>query len=321
MVNLKKTFGLERSRSSMQRFSLISQCRFHFDTGFVCMGNTIALGLISSYFTRYYNAATNTITTALPLAVMVSAPLTQFLIDIYGWRGTVLLFSGLILHYIAAAAVLKPSKQIKSDEKGISYKPLTSESDNVQGCKSRNMLSLSFEAMWNVTLFKKGRFPIVLVVSIVAGYMLNGWVVYLVSIAQSKGLSPTDAANVATISGVGAVLIRIILAILRDKTSYRHLFLIGLVLSVVSYGGMYFANSFWLLSLCGLTVGISYGILGTQPFIAANDIVEEENAMAAVAWVSLTHGLGYIISGYVSGKFINFTSRSIVLLTVHNWQN
>ena len=277
--------------------------QYYFDTGFESVGNTIALGLISSYFTAYYSAATNIITTALPLAVMVSAPLTQLLVDIYGWRGTLLLFSGLNFHYIAAAALLKSSNQIPSDTKRVSYKPLTKNVDDTGGHEFRNMLSICFKTLWIVSLFKNGHFLISLVVSIVSGYMLNGWVVYLVSIGQSKGLSPYDAANVATISGVGAVLIRITLAACKEKTSYRYLILIGSILGMISYGGMYFATSFWLLSLYGVTLGISYGILGTQMYIGANNAVEKDDAVGAVAWLHLALGLGYISSGYVSGKF------------------
>ena len=54
------------------------------NTGFQCVGDTIAVGLISSYFTAYYNVAFNIIATSFPLAIMVSAPLTQLLIDLDG---------------------------------------------------------------------------------------------------------------------------------------------------------------------------------------------------------------------------------------------
>ena len=267
------------------------------------MGYIVGIGLISSYFSTYYNVAANIITTALPAAIMVSAPLTQLFIDIYGWRGTLLLFSGLNLHYIAAAASLKPTNQIQTDIKGISYKPLTNESDDIEGSKCGNMFSICFEAMCNVALFANGRFVVVLVASIVSGYTFNGWVVYLISIGQSKGLSPSDAANVATLSGVGSILIRIILATLKDKTSYRHLFLIGSVLGIISYGGMCFVNSILLLSLSSIVLGVSYGILGTQVYIGANAVVEKDTVVGAIAWIGLTFGFGYITSGYVSGKF------------------
>ena len=270
------------------------------------MGSSLALALTSFYFTTYYNAAINIIIAAFPLAVMVSAPLTQLLIDIYGWRGAMLLFSVLNLHYIAAAALLKPSNQIWTDNKGASYKPLTRVglSHDAVGCEFRNILSSCFDAIYNVTfLLKNGRFLIFLAVSMISGYNFNGWVVYLVSIAQSKGLSPIDAARVATISGVGAIFIRIILATVQGKTFYRELILTGSVLGIISYGGMYFPTSFWLLSMYSITLGISCGLVGAQVYVGVNAIVAKDDAVGAVAWINLAFGLGYIASGYVSGKF------------------
>ena len=61
-------------------------------------------------------------------------------------------------------------------------------------------------------------------------------------------------------------------------------------------------------------MGISYGFLGTQIYIWANDIVETDEAVSAVAWIHLADGVGYIASGYISGKF--HLSYSILFTSV-----
>ena len=71
----------------------------------------LALALISSYFSKYYNVATNIITTALPLAIMTFAPLTQVFANVYGWRGAMILLGGIHFHYVAAAAILKTTRR------------------------------------------------------------------------------------------------------------------------------------------------------------------------------------------------------------------
>ena len=267
------------------------------------MGNTIAIGVIPYYFTTYKNVATNIITTSLPLAIMASAPLTQLLIDIYGWRGAMLLLSGLNLHYIAAAAVLKPSQQIQTNYNCISYKRLQNEQDDIKGGRNENICN-NLKYLFNVSLLLNGHFLSVLIMNMITGYTFNGWVVYLVSIVQSKGLTAHDAANVASVSGFGAFLIRIILAVVQGKaTYYKQLFFLGSILAVISYGGMYFATSFWLLSLFSLTLGLGYSIQGSQMYNAANATVEKDYAVGAVAWINVVYGVGYISSGYISGKF------------------
>ena len=283
----------------------------HLDIGFTCMANTVAIGLISSYFTTYKNVATNVITTGLPFAIMVSAPLTQLLIDIYGWRGALLLLCGLNLHYFPAAAVLKPLKQIQTDHYGTTYERLQNEQNGIKGFRYEH-IDAFLNSLLDISCLKNGRFLAVVVICLIQGYTFNGWVVYLVSIVQSKGLTAHEAANVATISGLGAFLIRIVLAVVQGKaTYYKQLFFLGSVLAVISYGGMYFASSFWLLSLFSLTVGLGYSMMGSQNYNAANATVEKENAVAAVAWINLTHGLGYITSGYVSGKFSGLVKSQV----------
>ena len=267
------------------------------------MGHAIAFGLLSTYFITYYNVATNIITTAQPLSIIVSAPMTQLLIDIYGWRGAMLLLSGLNLHYIAAAAVLEPLDQIQTDYKDISYERLQNEQSDMKSSKSKNISSY-LKSLMNLSIFKNGPFLIVLIICMILGYTVNGWMVYLVSILQSKGLTAYEAANVATISGLGAFLIRIILIVVQGKaTYYKQLFFLGSVFAMVSFGGMYFATSFRSVCLFSLTLGVGYSLQGSQTYNATNATIEKEDAIAAVAWISVAYGVGYTASGYISGKF------------------
>ena len=217
-----------------------------------------------------------------------------------------LLLSGLNLHYIAAAAVLRPLKQIQTDYNDIPYKKLQNEQDDDKHDKDgryENICS-NLKSLLNVSLFVNGPFLSVLIISMITGYTFNGWMVYLVSILQSKELTPYDAANVATISGLGAFIIRIVLALVQGKaTYYKQLFFIGAVSAMISYGGMYFATSFWVLSLFSLTLGVGYSIQSSQIYNATYATVEKDDAVGAVAWINLIHGFGYITSGYISGKF------------------
>ena len=286
------------------------------------MGTTIAYGLIPSYFTTYKNVATNVITTSLPLSIMVSAPMTQLLIDIYGWRGAMLLLSALNLHYIAAAAVLEPLKQCQTVNHGISYERLQNKESDIKGAGSENIYS-HLKSLLNLPIFKNGPFLIVLFVCLISAYSVNGWIVYLVSIVQSKGLTAYDAANVATISGVGAFLIRIVLAFVQGKaTYYKQLFFIGSILVMISYGGMYIANSFWLISLFSLTLGIGFSIQSSQMYNAVYATVEKDDAVGAVAWLNVAFGVGYIASGYISGKlqadFSSYQNRNSSLVEFSN---
>ncbi|XP_072037141.1 monocarboxylate transporter 2-like [Amphiura filiformis] len=271
---------------------------FGFILGFVCVGDTIAMGLISSYFIEYH-AATSVITTGLPLAIMSFAPMTQIFIDTYGWRGAMLLLGGLNIHFVAAAALLKPTEHIQTYSNDATYESL--EKSNKAGEDNTNRFTACFKDIINISLLKNSSFIIVLFVAGIASYSFNGWVVYLISFARSKGLSPADAAIVATTSGVGSFVIRPLMALLQGQISPRQLLYVGSALVALSYAGFYFATTFLTVCSVSFVLGAGLSIVGTEVYVAAYDIIREDDAVSAVAWIHLFFGIGYIISGYVTG--------------------
>ncbi|XP_072051921.1 monocarboxylate transporter 12-like [Amphiura filiformis] len=228
---------------------------------------------------------------------MSFAPITQMFIDTYGWRGAMLLIGALNLHFVAAVALLNPTDQIRS--RTYSYESL--DKSNKREKDNTNRITSCFKDIINISLLKNSSFIIVLIVSGISNYSYNGWIVYLVSFAQSKGLSPNDAAIVATTSGVGALMIRLLMAILPGQTSHRQLLYVGSALVALSYAGFYFATSFPTVCAVSFILGVGLGILGTQLYVAANAIILEDDAVSAVAWMHVFLGIGYIISGYVTG--------------------
>ena len=56
------------------------------------------LGILGDYFDTYYVFAASVAGTGSALGITVFAPLTQLLLDIYGWRGAMLIIGGLALN-------------------------------------------------------------------------------------------------------------------------------------------------------------------------------------------------------------------------------
>ena len=266
-------------------------------TGLISVADTLALALISSYFTTYYHAATNIVTTGLPSAITIFAPVTQLFIDTYGWRGTMILLGGINFHCVAAGAILKPVKQTQ-----VPYKNLKNgfHDGNVND-GDRDNVNICFKDMFNTLLFRNGSFNVLLLFQLLSGYVFNGWVVYFVSFGLSKGLTSQSAANVPLFSGIAVFIVRGGSSLVSNPPPARHLLYIGALLEGISFAGLYFADTFWTLSLASFIFGLGYGIVGSQIYIAVNDVITKENTVGAIAWIQLLHGVGYIISGYVTG--------------------
>ena len=232
--------------------------------------------------------------------------MTQIFIDIYGWRGAMLLLSGLNLHVMVAAAVLKPIKTTKLDGFDYHYLEEPNKYDKKQDRVDTfcGVICSCVKDIFSISLFKNGSFIIILIVTAFSDYAHNGWIVYLVSISKSKGLVESEAVMIASVSGAGALVIRIIMAVFMSKTSWRTLLYIGSLLIVLSYLGMFFATSFLTLSFPAFVLGVGLGITGALMYVATYAVVGEEEAINAVAWVNVVFGVGYMISGCVTGKFI-----------------
>ena len=263
-------------------------------TGFSTVSYNLAIGAISNYFTKYYHVAMSIATTSMPLGIMLFAPITQLLNNIYGWRGTMILLAAIQFHSMAAATLLRPLKQ---DE--VHIKCLK---DSLSNNTLNDIIKTYLADIFKISLIKNLSFLNIIIIFAFLGYGLNGWFVYLISISLSKRLTPLDAANVVLISGIGIFIIRIILAVLPSDKFSRHLLYIGTMIMTLAYVGMCWTASFIALSIQSCLLGIGYGIIGTQVYVLMNACVNQEDIHGAVAWMLLTEGIVYLISGYVTGE-------------------
>ena len=165
-------------------------------------------------------------------------------------------------------------------------------------------LKAFFKDIFNTSLLRNGPFKVLLLFQMISGFIFNGWVVYFVSFGLSKGLTPQHAANVPLFSGIAVFIVRGGSSFVSNPPPARHLLYIGALLESVSFAGLYFADTFWTLSVASFIFGLGYGIVGSQIYIAVNDVITKENTVGAVAWIQLLHGVGYIISGYVTGGLL-----------------
>ena len=64
--------------------------------------------MMGFYFNRYRNFAFGFVTMAVGIGQICLAPLVSHLIATYGWRGTMIILSGLMAHFAVIGAVLRP---------------------------------------------------------------------------------------------------------------------------------------------------------------------------------------------------------------------
>ncbi|XP_076277714.1 monocarboxylate transporter 12-like isoform X2 [Lasioglossum baleicum] len=77
-----------------------------------------AIVSVSCYFEKYRSLATGIAVCGSGLGTLVFAPCLEYLISSYGWRGTIMICSGIVLNCIVLGALFRPIKEKKSRKRG-----------------------------------------------------------------------------------------------------------------------------------------------------------------------------------------------------------
>ncbi|XP_072024524.1 monocarboxylate transporter 2-like [Amphiura filiformis] len=283
-------------------------------TGFLYLQEIVAIGVIPEYFDKYYNAAVAVYSCGAGFGIISMPLLTQILLDIYGWRGCLLLLSGLCLHSLPCGAMLFP---IQTEDKmhkdttnllrskiGSSDKTNSNENDIPD---PSNISRLFRDIFCSPLLTKLSFYAQVLVPAIVWGYTFTGWLIYIVSFSLSNGTTMREASIVGTCGGIGLTAIRTILAPLNQVMTYKQLMYTSSLVTAVSLALTNFFNTFIGMCLMSVLFGAGFGILGAELYISMKVITREKEYLHAVAWANLTRGFAAITSGFLTGWLFDVT--------------
>lgn len=268
----------------------------------------IAVGVVPSYFDKYYYIAVATYSCGCGLGVIVMPVLTQTFLDIYGWRGTLLVLSGISMHYIPCGALINqrlehnehkaPLLPSISDNNSNPY--LTREASST-GCFNPDSLREACGICCSPLLTNLPFLAQVFIPGFVWGYTLTGWLIYIVSFALSNKVSMRDASIVSTCGGIGQITLRALLPVLNKLMTYRHLMYLSSMLSAISLAATIFFNTFTGMCLMSLLFGAGVGILGSEIYIVIKEVTKKNEYLSAVALINWIHGIAAIASGFLTG--------------------
>ena len=277
--------------------------------GFVFLQENIALGTIPEFFDKYYNTAVNIYLFGTGIGIIVSPPLTQMFLDVYGWRGAMLMLCGMNMQSIICGALITGSGS--REQKENEYLPIFLEDvpdDTQLHDKTQNSSWKTFEGFlktFDVKLLATPPYLARVFLPFMSqGYLITSWLIYIVSFAVSNGVTLKESTIVATLGGIGIVIIRLVLPILNSIMTYRQLMYIssfGLAISLVLTTVFTGTTG---MNVCSLFFGISYGILGTEIYVATKDVVQEDEYYNAISWSHLAYGIASVVSATLTGEYI-----------------
>ena len=265
----------------------------------------VAIGIIPEYFDRYYHVAINTYNFGTAIGIIVSPLLTQMFLDLYGWRGAMLMLCAWNMQAIPFGALLKDYKKEQSQPEEITTLLLfsqTVEDDKLTGTSEKYNSAMDVLRSFDVELLAYPPFLArVFLPALCMGYLLTSWLVYIVSFALSTGASLKESSIVATCGGIGIAIIRLALPYLNTIMTYKQLMYMGSFLKALSLICTSMFTSIYGMSAASLVVGIGIGILGSEIYVALKDTTNEDQYINGVSWFHLAFGFGSIIGAALTG--------------------
>ena len=264
----------------------------------------VAVGVIPDYFDKYYEVAVNVYCFSTAIAIIVSPSLTSWFLDIYGWRGALLLLCGINIQSVVFGALVpqgSPSNGESEERRRLLQTTGISNQESCEYSSLRDVLQkciqiVSFQLLKSLPFITRVVLP-----GIINGYTMSSWMIYIISFALSKGASMRESSIVATWGGVGVAIIRMALPSLNKYFAYRTLMYIASIVMACSLAATTFVHSVIGMSSTSFIFGMTYGVLGTEIYVAVKDVIEKDQFLNAVSWFHLAFGFGASTGGSLTG--------------------
>ncbi|XP_054851135.1 monocarboxylate transporter 13-like [Eublepharis macularius] len=281
-----------------------------------------SLALVARYFKRRRALANALVFSGAGISSLAFSPLFQFLVDSYGWRGALLIVSGMAFNLVACGALLRPLPSA-----GNAALRTAPEQESRWG-RLASLFGLSLLYHRPFMIFSGAG------VLITAGYFMP--FVHLLPHARETGFDEYQAAFLVSAVGIADIAGRIVAGWLANCGPLRlvhHLtlwaLLTGVTLLMVPLG-----HNYALM----VTLSICYGFLASAiiplKFSTLMEIVSTDQIMGAIGLIHLMESFGALsgppLSGWIRDATGSYTASfqaagsiliagSLVLLALPNY--
>ncbi|KAF5902452.1 monocarboxylate transporter 13, partial [Clarias magur] len=256
---------------------------------------TPTVASVMQYFSTRRSLAMGLGFTGVGLSSFAFSPLFQYLVQLYGWRGALLILGGLSFNIAVSGALIRPLKPTKVVEK-------TKSNSVSDGCLS--FFSRSCEYFELSLLLHRGFFTYSFAVTCFnAGYFIP--YVHLVAHSRLVGFSEYHAAFVISSTGVTDIVGRVVAGWVSDLRCMRSIHLLTIWTGLVSV-------FLFLLPVCSmngnyaglLTVSLAYGFcagaMTPLVFSVVPEIVGTERMVGALGLLQLIESVGGLLGAPLS---------------------
>lgn len=282
-------------------------CCIH--TGFGLAFNLNAsVTIISRYFLVRRPLANGLAMAGSPVFLSILAPLNQYLLDMYGWRGTLLILGGLMLNCCAAGALMRPVELPHATSPEMEKEPIFSRCvKNV-----RSILDMS--------ILKDRGFLIYIIGNVMFFFGAYAPFLFMAEYAVSQGVDEYSAAFLLSIVGFVDIFTRPTTGLVANCKQIRpriqYLFSFAVILNGLSHLVFPPLEGYVYLVIYAAFFGWSFGMVFALIFECLMDLIGIQRFPSAVGLVTIIECFPVLVGPPAAGNHRHQSNQNSCLFVI-----
>lgn len=290
--------------------SVLLPCCIH--TGFGLAFNLNAsVTIISRYFLVRRPLANGLAMAGSPVFLSGLAPLNQYLLDMYGWNGTLLILGGLMLNCCVAGALMRP----------VGLPDMTSRANIQEVVEEKRIFSScvkNVRSILDLSLFKDRGFLIYIIGNVMFFFGAYAPFLFLAEYAVSEGVDEYSAAFLLSIVGFVDIVTRPTTGLVASckwiRPRIQYLFSFAVILNGLSHLVFPPLKGYVYLVIYAIFFGWSFGMVFALIFECLLDLIGIQRFPSAVGLVTIIECFPVLVGPPAAGKHRHQSYQHFCLL-------
>ncbi|XP_026878802.2 monocarboxylate transporter 2 [Electrophorus electricus] len=267
-----------------------------------------ALTMIGKYFYKKRPIANGFAMAGSPVFLSTLAPLNQYLINAFGWRGSFLILGGLLLNCCVAGSLMRPLPQPeKTTEKDKDTTiPVATKTEKLTAWQTVNKYL-------DLSLFKHRGFLIYLSGNVIMFIGFFAPIVFLSPYAKDNGIDEYSAALLLSILAFVDMFARPSMGLVANsrwvRPKIQYFFSFAVFYNGVCHILCPLAQNYMGMVLYAIFFGFAFGMVSAVLFETLMDLVGAQRFSSAVGLTTIVECCPVLIGPPLAGKLVDVTGN------------
>ncbi|KAI5620711.1 monocarboxylate transporter 2, partial [Silurus asotus] len=266
-----------------------------------------ALTMIGKYFLKKRPIANGLAMAGSPVFLSTLAPLNQYLINAFGWRGSFLILGGLLLNCCVAGSLMRPLPQPATTNKA-------KNEETVPGTKMpKSSAWQTVNKYLDLSLFKHRGFLIYLSGNVIMFLGFFAPIVFLSAYAKDNNVDEYSAAFLLSILAFVDMFARPLMGLLANtrwvRPKIQYFFSFAVLYNGVCHVLCPLAQTYTGMVVYAVFFGLAFGMVSSVLFETLMDLVGPQRFSSAVGLTTIIECCPVLIGPPLAGRLVDVTKN------------